>query len=43
LRQQEAQLHGARHFVHVLAAGSGGADEFPFEFLVWDREVLGDD
>ena len=43
LRQQEAQLHGARHLVDVLAAGPGGADEFPLQLLVGDRDVLRDD
>ena len=42
-RQQKPQLHGARHLVDVLAAGTGGTDEFPFQFLVGNDDVLGDD
>ena len=41
-RQEKPQLHGARHFVDVLAAGARGADEFPFQFIVGDDDVRGD-
>src|SRR5271165_415819 len=41
-RQQEAQLHRARDLVDVLTAGPRGADEFPCQFLVGNRNVRGD-
>src|SRR6202789_3960542 len=43
LWQQEAQLRGARHFVDVLATGTRGTDEFPFQFLVRDDDARRDD
>src|ERR1700722_57173 len=43
LRQQEAQLRGARHLVDVLPAGPRGANELPFQFLVRNDDVGRDD
>jgi hypothetical protein len=34
--QVNAQAHGGRHLVHVLAAGTGGTDEFKADVLVFD-------
>src|SRR5882672_5093441 len=43
LRQQEAQLRGARHLVDVLAAGARGTDEPPLQFFVGNDQVRRDD
>ncbi len=43
LRQQEAQLRGARHLVDVLAAGARGTDELPLQFFVGNDQVRRDD
>src|SRR5690606_31596857 len=40
--QVEAQLHGARHLVHVLPARPAGAQEALLDFARVDRDAAGD-